>query len=78
MSHEDVITHIKDTAMTTLATIGKKPETFWRRCLRKVAAFEEAMDVTYDDIQDRRLDKIELELSQLRLQLKSDRAPALP
>ena len=42
------------------------PETFWRRWMGKLAAFSVAIDMSYDDLQDRRMDRIEAELMSLR------------
>ena len=55
--------------MTMNAIATGTPETFWRRWIRRIAAFEEAMDMTHDDVQDRRMDRLEAELAKLRADL---------
>ena len=39
--------------MTADALVTRAPETFWRRRKPRIAAFEEAMAMTYDDVQDK-------------------------
>ena len=46
----------------------------WGRLLTWVAAFEEAMDTSYDDIQDRRIAALERDVAALRGQIESDGA----
>ena len=62
--------------MTTTSIAAPRHETFWRRWMRKVAAFEEAMEMTYDDCQDRRMDRIEAELARLRSEMETASTPA--
>lgn len=62
--------------MTTTSIAAPRHETFWHRCMRKVAAFEEAMEMTYDDCQDWRMDRIEAELARLRSEMDTASTPA--
>ena len=43
----------------------------WRRFLAWLAAFEEAMDFTYDDLQDQRILRLEREVADLKARLDS-------
>ena len=64
-----------ETAMTMRDRAVLRPDTFWRRWLNKIAAFEAAMEMTCDDVQDRRLERIEAELARLRSELAAVSAP---
>ncbi len=55
--------------MNDAPRLHAQPETLWQRFTRRLIAVEEAMTATYDDIQDRRLDRIEAELARLRADL---------
>ena len=55
--------------MTTTNNATATSEPFWRRWLQKIVAYEAAMDMSYDEIQDKRMDRIEAELVRLRLEV---------
>lgn len=62
--------------MTTATSETLPPETAWRRWLRKFAAFEKAMEFSYDEWQDLRIDRIEAELGRLRAEVAALSAPS--
>ena len=50
------------------------PKSPWRRFLAWIEAMEDAMDVSYDDVQDRRILALENEVARLRTNFALDQA----
>ena len=57
-------------------TADARPASVWRRLWLWLRAVEEAMDLTYDDIQDRRIRVLESEVAALRVALDAERRRA--
>ena len=53
-----------------------KPEPSWRRWWRRLGEIEAAMDITYDDFQDGRMDRLETEVARLRAEIETLPRPA--
>ena len=55
--------------MTTKNADTAKPESPWRTWMNKFTAFAEAMEMSYNELQDRRMDRLEAEIVRLRSEL---------
>ena len=55
--------------MNASAEHANQRDSLWRRWMLWLVRIDEAMTVTYDEIQDQRMDRIEAELSALRQRL---------
>lgn len=59
-----------------VGTSGARPRSWWRRFVAWAAAFEEAVSLSHDELQDRRLARIEREVADLKRHLDRARTPA--
>ena len=55
--------------MTMKNVDAAKPEAHWRTWMNKFNAYAEAMEMSYDELQDRRIDRLEAEIVRLRSEL---------
>jgi len=70
----DIIASKDDFAPQIDHVAGPKRPSRWRRFWNELAALDEALSFSYDELQDRRIAALEKEVAQLRMQIAAQKS----